>query len=119
MKAFIIDDSPVVREGLATVLSTVAGVDIVGKADYSLMTGAGLRAAGTEVAPIGIVLGDRLEQVDRRRLLGAGADHVFDSSNGFDGFLGLLSLLVRNLTPRPSSASTSLRAARATTTRKA
>jgi len=108
IKAFIADDSHVVRERLVTMLDELAGIEIVGQAetvaeaisaigelrpdvvilDIRLPDGSGIDVLRTikqdEPAPIVIVLTNYPYPAYRQKCLQAGADFFLDKSTEFD-----------------------------------
>ena len=113
IKAFIVEDSPVIRENLAAALEELAPVHVVGSADDEpaavswlaaegqacdlliidtfLKRGAGrgvLRAAGELHRPMSLVVLSNYATPDmRRKCMDLGADRVFDKSNEIDALL--------------------------------
>ena len=113
LKAFIVEDSPVIRENLVAALEEMAPIDVVGTAedemgavswladaqnrcdlvvvDIFLKSGSGLgvlRAAttGTGAAKL-VVLSNYATPDMRRKCLELGADRVFDKSNEIDALI--------------------------------
>ena len=108
IKAFIADDSLVVRERLVTMLNELAGIEIVGQAetvaeaisaigklqpdvvilDIHLPDGSGIDVLQTikqdEPAPVVIVLTNYPYPAYRQKCLQAGADFFLDKSTEFD-----------------------------------
>jgi DNA-binding NarL/FixJ family response regulator len=108
IKAFIADDSLVVRERLVTMLDELAGIEIVGQAetvaeaisaigklqpdvvilDIHLPDGSGIDVLQTikqdEPAPVVIVLTNYPYPAYRQKCLQAGADFFLDKSTEFD-----------------------------------
>ena len=113
IKAFIVEDSPVIRENLAAALEELAPVHVVGSAedepaavnwlaaegqecdlliiDIFLKRGSGLgvlRAAGELHRPMILVVLSNYATPDmRRKCMDLGADRVFDKSNEIDALL--------------------------------
>ena len=113
IKAFIVEDSPVIRENLAAALEELAPVHVVGSAedepaavswlaaegqecdlliiDIFLKRGSGLgvlRAAGELHRPMSLVVLSNYATPDmRRKCMDLGADRVFDKSNEIDALL--------------------------------
>ena len=108
IKAFIADDSLVVRERLVTMLDELAGIEIVGQAetvaeaistigklqpnvvilDIRMPDGSGIDVLQTikqdEPAPVVIVLTNYPYPAYRQKCLQAGADFFLDKSTEFD-----------------------------------
>jgi len=108
IKAFIADDSLVVRERLVTMLDELAGIEVVGQAktvaeaisaigklrpdvvilDIHLPDGSGIDVLQTikqdEPAPVVIVLTNYPYPAYRQKCLEAGADFFLDKSTEFD-----------------------------------
>jgi CheY-like chemotaxis protein len=113
LKAFIVEDSPVIRENLVAALEEMAPIDVVGTADDEmgalswladshnrcdlvvvdifLKSGSGLgvlKAASTgSVAAKLVVLSNYATPDMRRKCLELGADRVFDKSNEIDALI--------------------------------
>jgi len=113
LKAFIVEDSPVIRENLVAALEEMAPIDVVGTAedessalswladaqnrcdlvvvDIFLKSGSGLgvlKAASTGgVAAKLVVLSNYATPDMRRKCLELGADRVFDKSNEIDALI--------------------------------
>ena len=113
LKAFIVEDSPVIRENLIAALEELAPVEVVGSAEDEptainwLVTGTGdcdlviidiflkrgsglgvLRAAGDLRRPISLVVLSNYATPDmRRKCLELGASRVFDKSNEIDALI--------------------------------
>lgn len=113
LKAFIVEDSPVIRENLIAALEELAPVEVVGTAedeptavkwlggnrdgcdlviiDIFLKRGSGLgvlRAASELVRPVGLVVLSNYATPDmRRKCLELGASRVFDKSNEIDALI--------------------------------
>lgn len=113
LKAFIVEDSPVIRENLIAALEELAPVKVVGTAedepaavnwlaqntqacdlviiDIFLKRGSGLgvlRAASDMHRPISLVVLSNYATADmRRKCLELGASRVFDKSNEIDGLI--------------------------------
>lgn len=113
LKAFIVEDSPVIRENLTAALEELAPVQIVGSAedepaalnwltagghdcdlviiDIFLKRGSGLgvlRAANDLGRPMSLVVLSNYATPDmRRKCMELGADRVFDKSNEIDSLI--------------------------------
>ena len=113
LKAFIVEDSPVIRENLIAALEELAPVQVVGTAedepgavswlgsadhacdlviiDIFLKRGSGLgvlRAANDLGRPMGLVVLSNYATPDmRRKCLELGATRVFDKSNEIDALI--------------------------------
>jgi DNA-binding NarL/FixJ family response regulator len=113
IKAFIVEDSPVIRENLIAALEELAPVKVVGTAedeptavswlaspehlcdlviiDIFLKRGSGLgvlRAANDMHKPVGLVVLSNYATPDmRRKCLELGASRVFDKSNEIDALI--------------------------------
>ena len=113
LKAFIVEDSPVIRENLIAALEELAPVQVVGTAedeptavtwlgsaehdcdlviiDIFLKRGSGLgvlRAANDMARPMGLVVLSNYATPDmRRKCLELGASRVFDKSNEIDALI--------------------------------
>jgi DNA-binding NarL/FixJ family response regulator len=113
IKAFIVEDSPVIRENLIAALEELAPVQVVGTAEdeptaVSWLTSAGqrcdlviidiflkrgsglgvLRAASEMAKPVGLVVLSNYATPDmRRKCLELGASRVFDKSNEIDALI--------------------------------
>ena len=113
IKAFIVEDSPVIRENLIAALEELAPVQVVGTAedeptavswlgspehrcdlviiDIFLKRGSGLgvlRAANDMAKPMGLVVLSNYATPDmRRKCLELGASRVFDKSNEIDALI--------------------------------
>ena len=113
LKAFIVEDSPVIRENLVAALEEMAPIDVIGTADDEasavtwlarsenrcdlvvvdifLKSGSGLgvlKAASTGgVAAKLVVLSNYATPDMRRKCLELGADRVFDKSNEIDALI--------------------------------
>jgi DNA-binding NarL/FixJ family response regulator len=115
LKAFLVEDSPVIRDSLIATLEELVAVDVVGVAedeqaaidwlsrpnrqvdllivDIFLKSGSGLgvlgAVAGTALPRTKrVVLSNYATQDMRRRCLELGADRVFDKSNEIDALIG-------------------------------
>ena len=111
LKAFIVEDSPVIRENLVAALEEMAPIDVVGTAedesgaiswlkdaqhrcdlvvvDIFLKSGSGLgvlKAAAHLPAKL-VVLSNYATPDMRRKCLELGADRVFDKSNEIDALI--------------------------------
>jgi DNA-binding NarL/FixJ family response regulator len=113
LKAFIVEDSPVIRENLTAALEELAPVQVVGTAedepgavswltsashdcdlviiDVFLKRGSGLgvlRAASELGRPMSLVVLSNYATPDmRRKCMDLGADRVFDKSNEIDSLI--------------------------------
>jgi len=113
LKAFIVEDSPVIRENLVAALEEMAPIDVVGTAedemsalswladshnrcdlvvvDIFLKSGSGLgvlKAASTGYGAAKLVVLSNYATPDmRRKCLELGADRVFDKSNEIDALI--------------------------------
>ena len=113
LKAFIVEDSPVIRENLVAALEEMAPIDVVGTAedensalswlaesqnqcdlvvvDIFLKSGSGLgvlkAAANVGLAAKLVVLSNYATPDMRRKCLELGADRVFDKSNEIDALI--------------------------------
>ena len=113
LKAFIVEDSPVIRENLVAALEEMAPIDVVGTAedesgavawlvrsenhcdlvvvDIFLKSGSGLgvlKAAASSGLPAKLVVLSNYATPDmRRKCLELGADRVFDKSNEIDALI--------------------------------
>ncbi len=113
LKAFIVEDSPVIRENLVAALEEMAPIDVVGTAedensavnwlagvenrcdlvvvDIFLKSGSGLgvlKAAAESAHSIKLVVLSNYATPDmRRKCLELGADRVFDKSNEIDALI--------------------------------
>jgi DNA-binding NarL/FixJ family response regulator len=113
LKAFIVEDSPVIRENLVAALEEMAPIDVVGTADDEstalswlaqsqnrcdlvvvdifLKSGSGLgvlKAAASGGLPAKLVVLSNYATPDmRRKCLELGADRVFDKSNEIDALI--------------------------------
>lgn len=113
LKAFIVEDSPVIRENLIAALEELAPVEVVGTAedepaavnwlgqaehrcdvviiDIFLKSGSGLgvlRAATNVKWPVSLVVLSNYATPDmRRKCLDMGASRVFDKSNEIDSLI--------------------------------
>jgi DNA-binding NarL/FixJ family response regulator len=113
VKAFIVEDSPVIRENLIAALEELAPIKVVGSAedesgavswlssadhacdlviiDIFLKRGSGLgvlRAASNLHKPVSLVVLSNYATPDmRRKCLELGAAHVFDKSNEIDALI--------------------------------
>ena len=119
LKAFIVEDSPVIRENLIAALEELAPIEVVGTAedergalnwlgsrshacdlviiDIFLKSGSGLgvlQAARSTGQPCKLVVLSNYATPDmRRKCLQLGADKVFDKSNEIDGLISYCSRL--------------------------
>ncbi len=113
LKAFLVEDSPVIRENLVAALEEMAPIEVVGTAedehnavrwlsatdndcdlvvvDIFLKSGSGLgvlKAAAATERPLKLVVLSNYATPDmRRKCLELGADRVFDKSNEIDGLI--------------------------------
>jgi DNA-binding NarL/FixJ family response regulator len=111
LKAFIVEDSPVIRENLVAALEEMAPIEVVGTADDEasavrwlaehdcdlavvdifLKTGSGLgvlEATSSSLRPTKVVVLSNYATPDmRRKCLELGADRVFDKSNEIDALI--------------------------------
>ncbi len=113
LKAFIVEDSPVIRENLVAALEEMAPIDVVGTAedesgavawlvrsenrcdlvvvDIFLKSGSGLgvlKAASSSGLPVKLVVLSNYATPDmRRKCMELGADRVFDKSNEIDALI--------------------------------
>ena len=107
MRVYVVDDSPLVRERLVTLLSEVAGVEVVGVTDNAEDGIAGIAMHRPDVAILDVCLPSGsgisvLEEVKKRddsptvimltnysysqyrkKCMDAGADYFFDKSSEF------------------------------------
>ncbi len=125
-KVFIVDDSPVVRERLATLLSDLPSVEIVGQAeiafeaisatrrlkpdvmllDISMPGGSGIHVLEMvkqeRPAPLVIMLTNFAHEQYRQKCLQLGADYFFDKSTEFEKVLSVLNPVNEATEPSPS-----------------
>jgi DNA-binding NarL/FixJ family response regulator len=118
MKVYVVDDSPLVRERLVSLLSEVEGVDVVGSADDAATGIAGVSMKSPDVVILDIRMPSGsgisvLEEVKRRgkspvvvmltnypypqyrkKCMEAGADYFFDKSNGFHKVTEVLARMI-------------------------
>ncbi len=111
LKAFIVEDSPVIRENLVAALEEMAPIEVVGTAedeagalrwlgshacdlaviDIFLKSGSGLgvlKEASRADRPIKLIVLSNYATPDmRRKCLELGADRVFDKSNEIDALI--------------------------------
>ena len=113
LKAFIVEDSPVIRENLVAALEEMAPIDVIGTADDEasavtwlarsenrcdlvvvdifLKSGSGLgvlkAASGAALGTKLVVLSNYATPDMRRKCLELGADRVFDKSNEIDALI--------------------------------
>jgi len=111
LKAFIVEDSPVIRENLVAALEEMAPISVVGTADDEasavrwldenacdlavvdifLKSGSGLGVLKAAAAAPGamklVVLSNYATPDMRRKCLELGADRVFDKSNEIDALI--------------------------------
>ena len=109
LKAFIVEDSPVIRENLVAALEEMAPIEVVGTAedefgavrwlnenmcdlavvDIFLKSGSGLgvlKAASAKPVRL-VVLSNYATPDMRRKCMELGADRVFDKSNEIDALI--------------------------------
>ncbi len=125
-KVFIVDDSPVVRERLATLLSDLPSVEIIGQAeiafeaisatrrlkpdvmllDISMPGGSGIHVLEMvkkeRPAPLVIMLTNFAHEQYRQKCLQLGADYFFDKSTEFEKVLSVLNPVNEATEPSPS-----------------
>jgi DNA-binding NarL/FixJ family response regulator len=113
-KVFIVDDSPIVRERLVSMISELPAVQIIGQAgfafeaiaaieelkpdfvvlDISLPGGSGMEVLesikGKTPAPRVIMLTNFAFEQYRQRCIQLGADYFFDKSNEFEKVMEIL-----------------------------
>ena len=118
MKVFVVDDSPLVRERLVSLLSEVEGVDVVGSADNADEGIKGISSSKPDVAVLdirmpagnGITVLERIKQQVspptvimltnypypqyRKKCMDAGADYFFDKSGEFHKVTDVLERMV-------------------------
>jgi len=118
MKVYVVDDSPLVRERLVSLLSEVEGVDVVGSADdaASGIAGVSMKSPDVVILDIRMPTGSGisvLEEVKRRgkspvvimltnypypqyrkKCMEAGADYFFDKSNEFHKVTEVLARMI-------------------------
>ena len=118
MKVFVVDDSPLVRERLVSLLSEVEGVDVVGSADSADEGIKGISSSKPDVAVLdirmpagnGITVLERIKQQVspptvimltnypypqyRKKCMDAGADYFFDKSGEFHKVTDVLERMV-------------------------
>jgi len=113
LRAFIVEDSPVIRENLVAALEEMAPIEVIGTADDEasavswlarggtpcdlvvvdifLKSGSGLgvlkTAAAAATPPKLVVLSNYATPDMRRKCLELGADRVFDKSNEIDALI--------------------------------
>lgn len=111
LKAFIVEDSPVIRENLVAALEEMAPIEVIGTAedeghavhwleanecdlavvDIFLKSGSGLgvlKSAVHSARPMKVVVLSNYATPDmRRKCLELGADRVFDKSNEIDALI--------------------------------
>lgn len=113
LRAFIVEDSPVIRENLVAALEEMAPIEVVGTAedeasavawlslpgnpcdlvvvDIFLKSGSGLGVLKTAISapssPKLVVLSNYATPDMRRKCLELGADRVFDKSNEIDALI--------------------------------
>jgi len=124
LKAFIVEDSPVIRENLVAALEELAPIEVVGTAedettavrwlartdticdlviiDIFLKSGSGLgvlRAANDLDKPLNLVVLSNYATPDmRRKCIELGANRVFDKSNEIDALITYCSRLAEGET---------------------
>ncbi len=125
-KVFIVDDSPVVRERIATLLADLPSVEIVGQAeiafeaisatrrlkpdvmllDISMPGGSGIHVLEMvkkeRPAPLVIMLTNFAHEQYRQKCLQLGADFFFDKSTEFEKVLSVLNPVNEAAEPSPS-----------------
>lgn len=118
MRVYVVDDSPLVRERLVSLLSEVDGVDVVGSAasaeegiagitahepdvailDIRMPAGSGIsvleKIRAREKPPTIIMLTNYPYPQYRRKCMEAGADYFFDKSSEFHKVPGVLARMV-------------------------
>jgi DNA-binding NarL/FixJ family response regulator len=118
MKVYVVDDSPLVRERLVTLLSEVEGVEVVGSADNAEEGIAGISMKQPDVAildirmpsgsgisvleevkkrddsPVVIMLTNYPYPQYRKKCMEAGADYFFDKSSEFHMVTDVLSRMI-------------------------
>jgi DNA-binding NarL/FixJ family response regulator len=118
MKVFVVDDSPLVRERLVSLLSEVQGVDVVGSADSAEEGIEGISRSKPDVAVLdirmpagnGIMVLEEIKQQEspptvimltnypypqyRKKCMDAGADYFFDKSGEFHKVTDVLERMV-------------------------
>ena len=118
MRVYVVDDSPLVRERLVSLLSEVDGVDVVGSADNAEEGIAGISMTGPDVAILdirmpsgsGISVLEEIKKRDdsptvimltnypypqyRKKCMDAGADYFFDKSSEFYKVTEVLSRMI-------------------------
>ena len=123
MKVFVVDDSPLVRERLVSLLSEVEGVDVVGSADSADEGIKGISSSKPDVAVLdirmpagnGITVLERIKQQVspptvimltnypypqyRKKCMEAGADYFFDKSGEFQKVTDVLERMVAEEAP--------------------
>ena len=124
---FIVDDSTVVRERLAQMISGLPGVDLVGQADIAFEAIDGLRRLRPTCAVLDIsmpggsgihvletikreqpalnviMLTNFAQDQYRQKCLQLGADHFFDKTTEFEKVLDVLRGTVGSAAPAPCS----------------
>ena len=118
MRVYVVDDSPLVRERLVSLLSEVDGVEVVGSADNAEEGIAGISITEPDVAILdirmpsgsGISVLEEIKKRDdsptvimltnypypqyRKKCMDAGADYFFDKSSEFYKVTEVLSRMV-------------------------
>jgi DNA-binding NarL/FixJ family response regulator len=118
MKVYVVDDSPLVRERLVTLLSEVQGVEVVGSAesaeegiagislkepdvvvlDIRMPSGSGISVLEEikkrDAAPVVIMLTNYPYPQYRKKCMDAGADYFFDKSSEFHKVTDVLSRMI-------------------------
>ena len=118
MKVFVVDDSPLVRERLVSLLSEVDGVEVVGSAETAEEGIEGISRSKPDVAVLdirmpsgnGIMVLERIKRHEnaptvimltnypypqyRKKCMDAGADHFFDKSGEFHKVTDVLERMV-------------------------
>lgn len=118
MKVYVVDDSPLVRERLVSLLSEVEGVDVVGSAESAEEGIEGISRSNPDVAILdirmpagnGIAILERIKRHGsrptvimltnypypqyRKKCMEAGADYFFDKSGEFNRVTDVLERMV-------------------------
>jgi len=127
MRVYVVDDSPLVRERLVTLLSEVAGVEVVGSADNAEDGIAGIAMNRPDVAILdirmpsgsGISVLEEVKKRDdsptviimltnypypqyRKKCMDAGADYFFDKSSEFYRVTEVLAHMIEERGETPS-----------------
>jgi DNA-binding NarL/FixJ family response regulator len=131
LKAFIVEDSPVILENLVATLEELAQVEVVGSVpdeagavrwmsrdpdagadlfivDVFLRSGTGLgvlqAAQRLGVSAHRVVLTNYATEEMRRRCASLGAERVFDKSHELDDLIAYCAELAEHASPRPAAA---------------